>query len=253
MVMKEVDSVQRYFTDKKQDNNFILNETDTHHITKVMRMNVLDHVEVVVDKVCYECEIVNIDKIITVKPLNILQTYIKEPKKILLLPLLKEQKMDYVLQKSTELGVDEIILIETERSIIKLDNKKLSKKIERWQTILKEASEQAKRLTIPKIQNCVKTIKNLELKGGIKMVCSTRIPKNNVKIFLQNNPDYDKIFIAVGPEGGLTLNEENLFLSKGFEPVSLGNKIMRVETAPLFCLSVVAYESMECELWISKY
>lgn len=243
--MKVVKMMQRYFTNKKENNDLILNEYDTHHISKVMRMSVGDLIEVVYQRQAYECEIEEIGTNVRTKPQKILQQEEVKPKKILLLPLLKEQKMDLVLQKTTELGIDEIQLIYTERSVVKLDAKKITKKLERWQMIMKEASEQSKRLTIPRVRPTILKLVDLIDEGGIKLMCSTRKPQNNIKLFLQNHKVYDKIFIAVGPEGGFTLQEEDTLIQKGFSPVTLGKSIMRVETAPLFCLSVLLYESME--------
>lgn len=239
------ESMQRYFTDRQDGESFLLEARDTYHITKVMRLKEHDHIEVVFKQTCYECEIINCADVVSVHPIRAIAHMEYSPKKILLLPLLKEQKMDVVLQKTTELGIDEIILIQTERSVIKLDSKKIEKKLKRWQAIMKEAAEQSKRLTIPKLHPNIMRLEELMLEDGIKMVCSTRKPKNNVKLFLQNHPLYDKIFIAVGPEGGFTLKEENILIEKEFEPVTLGSNILRVETAPLFCLSVILYESME--------
>ena len=237
--------VQRYFTKEKQGNYLLLNEKDTPHISRVMRMKVGDHVEVVYDQVAYECEIVEMGKQVVTTVKEVLEEKRKKRGEIvLLIPLLKEQKLDYILQKSTELGVDQIWFIDTTRSVVKWDHKKTNKKLERWSTIVKEASEQSKRLTIPEIRGvyALSDLKNIE---GVKMLCSTREPKNNVKLFLQNHSKYDKMFIAVGPEGGFTLQEENTFLEMGFEAVTLGSNILRVETAPLFCLSAVIYENME--------
>lgn len=237
--------VQRYFTKEKQKNCLILNEKDTPHISRVMRMKVGDHVEVVYDQVAYECEIKEIGKQVVTTIKKVLEEKRKKRGNIILLiPLLKEQKLDYILQKSTELGVDQIWFIDTTRSVVKWDHKKANKKLERWSTIVKEASEQSKRLTIPEIRGvyALSDLKNIE---GAKMLCSTREPKNNLKLFLQNHSKYDKMFIAVGPEGGFTLQEENTFLEMGFEAVTLGSNILRVETAPLFCLSAVIYENME--------
>ena len=237
--------MQRYFTKEKQEDYLILSENDTPHISRVMRMKIGDYVEVVYNKKAYECEIIEIGKQVITKIKKVLdEKDLSRGEVILLIPLLKEQKLDYILQKSTELGVDQIWFIETTRSMVKWDNKKVDKKLERWSTILKEASEQSKRLTIPEIHGVYKLsdLKNIE---GVKMLCSTREPENNVKLFLQNHSKYDKMFIAVGPEGGFTLQEENTFLEMGFEAVTLGKYILRVETVPLFCLSVLSYESME--------
>ena len=237
--------MQRYFAYKKESNNFILEEYDIHHITKVMRLNVGDFIEVVYDSICYECEIVNVSKNIMVKKIKEIQKLEKEFGEItLVIPVLKEFKMDLILQKATELGIDNIIPIRTERSVVKIDSKKEEKKLERWKSIVKEASEQSKRLTIPNISN-IKDIKDLKNIDGDKIICSTREPKNNLKIFLQKHNKCDKMLLVVGPEGGFTLKEENAFIENGFIPVTLGKNIMRVETVPLFCLSAIMYEFME--------
>ena len=152
--------------------------------------------------------------------------------------------MDLILQKATELGVNKIIPVVMERSIVHLDNDRQSKKIERWTKICKEASEQSMRVTIPVITE-VKRITDLKSLEGVKLVCSTLEKENTIKMFLQSNKSYDKINIVIGPEGGLSLKEEDYLKSIGFTPVSLGKRIMRVETVPLFILSVLNYEIME--------
>ena len=88
--------------------------------------------------------------------------------------------MDLILQKSTELGVDEIIPIITERSVVKIDAKKEEKKLERWTRICKEASEQSHRIDIPKISNIRKILELKDIKG-VKFVCSTTQKTKNLK------------------------------------------------------------------------
>ena len=77
---------------------------------------------------------------------------------------------------------------------------------------------------------------------GLKIVCSTKEKDNKLKKILKNNLKCDKIIMVVGPEGGLTLDEENQLIDLGFIPTSLGDNILRVETAPLYLLSVLNYE-----------
>ena len=169
---------------------------------------------------------------------------IEDKEIILAIPLLKEQKMDLVLQKATELGVTKIIPVTMERSIVKLDDSKEVKKIDRWSKICKEASEQSKRNSIPVISN-IMTLKELVKEEGIKIVCSTIEKENNLKKFLTEHKNYDKIIIVVGPEGGISSKEEEYLVSEGFTRVSLGKRIMRVETVPIFILSALNYEFME--------
>lgn len=237
--------MQRYFSNQLVENKFKLNNDDIYHITRVMRMKENDLVEVVYEKEVYLCslEFNNGECCVTLKEKK--EEARKENHEIvLIIPLLKEAKMDLMLQKATELGVNKIIPVIMERSIVKIDKDRETKKIERWTKICKEASEQSMRVTIPVITE-VKELKELINLEGVKLVCSTLEKTNTIKMFLQTNKSYDKINIVIGPEGGLSLKEEEYLKSIGFTPVSLGNRIMRVETVPLFILSVLNYEIME--------
>ena len=160
----------------------------------------------------------------------------------LIVPILKEQKLDYILQKSTELGVSKIVLYYSERGIVK-ENEKSSKKLERWKMILKEASEQSHRNTIPEIE--ILDFKDIIKLDGINIVCSTIEKSTTIKNILKTNTKCDRITLVMGPEGGLSKNEENKLIENNFIPVTLGNRILRVETVPLFIMSIVNYEFME--------
>lgn len=237
--------MQRYFTKEKKDNSFILSKDDLYHIETVMRMKNNDEIIVVYEETAYLCCIENVKvntKINIIKELEKVDYSI--PSVTLIIPLLKEQKMDLILQKATELGVSKIIPIITNRSIIKIKQGEETKKIERWNKIVKEASEQSHRIDIPKIEKLM-TIRELENIEGLKLVCSTKEKEKNIKLVMKNNGFCDRINVVVGPEGGLTNEEEELLNKLGFESVTLGNRIMRVETVPLFILSILNYEFME--------
>lgn len=237
--------MQRYFSNDLKDNKFKLREDDIYHITKVMRMKKGDNVEVICDEKLYLCSIDFVNGNLEV---NVLNCYEKEDGKeietVLIIPLLKEQKMDLILQKATELGVSKIIPVEMEHSIIKINKDKESKKIERWERIVKEASEQSKRFNVPTITE-IKKLSDLKDETGVKIVCSTQEKENTIKLFLQSLESYDKINIVIGPEGGISKKEEEYLNSIGFKSVSLGKNIMRVETVPLYILSILGYENME--------
>lgn len=233
--------MQRYFAVLKKDNRFLLDSSDMHHITNVMRMKTGDYIEVVFDKTLYKCEL---DQLMNVIVKEELSTNLNDSMEIVLIvPVLKEQKMDLILQKATELGVYKIIPVITERTIVKLNDKEL-KKIDRWKRIVKEASEQCKRVTIPIIEHVCK-IDDLNFSDGVKFVCSTVENSKNIKNVMHSIKKYDKMYIVVGPEGGLSTNEENKLNDLGFVSISLGSRIMRVETVPLFILSILNYELME--------
>ena len=232
--------MQRYFSEKKEGNNFVLNNDDWYHIKKVMRMNNGDEIEVVFQNELYMCKI-NENQIIPVcKGDNSLKD---EMHIVLIVPVLKEQKMDYILQKGTELGVSEIIPVQMNRCNVNYESKKEQKQA-RWQKICKEASEQSKRLNIPVVKE-ITTLKKLPVTNGVKILCSTQEKTKSIKNVLKSNCKCDKLYIVFGPEGGFTFEEEEYLKQMNFVSVTLGERILRTETVPLFVLSVINYEYLE--------
>lgn len=227
--------MQRYFTNKLIDNYFILNDDDLYHINKVMRMKENDKVEVVFKNNVYSGIITSNG----IKKDELLSEEVTLKNITLIIPLLKETKMDLILQKATELGVGRIIPVRMERSIIKLNEQDYLKKQLRWQKICKEASEQSKRTNIPLVDK-LENISSLNL-DGLNIICSTSENSNTLNNILKNMDKYDKINIAIGPEGGFTKEEEKILVNLGFIKTSLGKLIMRVETVPLYILSVINY------------
>ncbi len=237
--------MQRYFAKQKIDNQLILNKEDIYHIKTVMRMDEHDKIQVVYGTKVYLCCLENVNtniQIMVEKELEVKEN--RMPKITLLIPLLKEQKMDLILQKATELGVNKIIPIETERSIIKRKEEKEDKKLERWKRICKEASEQSYRIDIPEILP-IQNPKNMKMLEGLSLICSTTETQRNIRFVLNSNTTCDRINIAIGPEGGFSPLEEKKWNELGFISVSLGNRIMRVETVPMYILSVLNFYYME--------
>lgn len=231
--------MQRYFIKKKE---LLLEESDIYHIKKVMRMKEQDKIEVVYNNKLYIC------KITSLNPFNIkieeeLITKKEQTNLTVAVALVKEQKMDLILQKLTELGVSRIIPVSMERSIVKIDKDRLSKKKVRWETICKEASEQSKRTTIPVIED-IMSIKDLSgIEADLKLVCSTKDNEKPLNYYLQNIDNYAKIIVVIGPEGGITDKEEDYLVANNYQRVSFGNLIFRVETAAIYIASIINYYS----------
>ena len=231
--------MQRYFAKDIENNKIILSNSDMHHIKKVMRMKENDKVEVVYDKKTYLC---NLDNNLELHIESIINEDKELQKEIIaIIGLVKEQKMDLILQKLTELGVSKIIPVNMERSIVKLDNKKEDKKLIRWNTICKEASEQSKRNTIPIITNVInfKDIKNID--ADLKLCCSVSEKDNVISNYISNN-NYNSVSFVIGPEGGLSLKEENYLKENNYNLVSLGSLVFRMETACIYMASILNYE-----------
>lgn len=239
--------MQRYFAEKKEENNLILKDTDIHHIKNVMRMNINDKIEVVYNKILYICNIESIEPLI----LKIENTIDKQNKLnielTIAIGLVKEQKIDLILQKLTELGVSKIIPVDMERSIVKLDKERFSKKKVRWQSICKEASEQSKRTDIPEITD-IMSIKDLaKLDYDIKLVASTKEKDKLLNYYLQSIKDCAKIIMVIGPEGGISPKEETFLLDNDYNPVSFGDLIFRVETAAIYAGAVFNFIAVRGE------
>lgn len=237
--------MQRYFGISKTDNRLILEESDYHHIKNVMRNSDGDLIEVVVDKKLYLGCIENVKSDISVsikKELEINNDFIHKVN--LIVPLLKENKMDLIIQKSCEMGVSKITIVPLKRCIVKVNEKKMKSKIDRWNRILKEASEQSFRNYIPDLK-LIDSINELEKLDGLKIVCSTKKNLNNIKRVLTENKNCDTINVVIGPEGGLDEIEEKILNEYGFVSTTFGSRILRVESVPLFIMSIINYEYME--------
>ena len=231
--------MQRYFAKEKSDQKLVLYDGDIHHIKKVMRCQVNDQIEVVYDDTLYVCKITNLEPL----ELDIMCT-MEEDKELetnltIAVSLVNEQKFDLILQKLTELGVSTIIPLKTERSIVRLDDKKEVKKIERWQTICKEASEQSHRTKIPVVTNIMSLKELASIDSNLKLICSLSENTKPLSKYLEKTPP--KITFVIGPEGGFTEKEETYLLNNNFLPVSLGKRVLRVETAAIYVASVINY------------
>ncbi len=234
--------MQRYFGVRKDDKYLYLENGDYHHIKNVMRNNDGDLIEVVIDNKLYLGCIENVKSNINVlikKELEIESDFI--PNVNLIIPILKEQKMDLILQKACEFGVSKITIVPLKRCVVRVDEKKIHSKLNRWVRILKEASEQSFRYNIPSVEY-VDGINYLSDLDGLKIVCSTKKNLENVKIVLKKNKKCDTINVVIGPEGGLDDTEEIMLNELGFISTTLGNRIMRVESVPLFIMSIINYE-----------
>lgn len=232
--------MQRYFAVDKDLN---ISDKDKHHIINVMRMKLNDKIEIVYDEKVYMCEINDISKKdVSYSVKDIIDINNELPVKVTIaVSLVNEKKLDFILQKCTELGVYDFILVNSDRSKIKIDGKE-KKKIERWNTITKEAAEQSHRNIKPIVRDIMSINDVSKLDYDLKLTCSTKENEKTIKNVLQNSTNCDRIIIVVGPEGGLTVSEEEKLEKNRFIPVTLGNLILRTETVPIYIMSLINYE-----------
>lgn len=233
--------MQRYFA-SIIDNNVILNKDDIFHITKVMRMKNGENIQVV-DQDSHKTYLA------VIKSVNPLEVVVQEPiledvelnKEVtLFFALAKSDKIDFVIQKATELGATKVVLFKGKRSVVKFSMEDFNRKKERYLNIAKEAAEQCHRQRIPEITYV----------GDIKNVNSHLSDVNLFAYELEAGQSTDlneligsakSVSIIIGPEGGFDENEANFLKSLNFVPVSLGKRILRCETAAIYALSVISY------------
>lgn len=158
----------------------------------------------------------------------------------------KGNKMDFIIQKASELGIDRIIPFKSPRSIPKLSGNKIPLKISRWQRIAIEASRKCGRENIPEITDIITYDKVLQYpkEGILKIILWEDESNRGIKEILRNKKyeGMTDFFIIVGPEGGFSKEEVEAASRFGFLSVSLGRLVLKVETVALVILSILQYE-----------
>ena len=235
--------MQRYFSNHKENNEYLLSRDDGYHIEKVMRMKLNDLIEIVDNRDVYLCEIKAFNPV-RAKVVNELSENHENDKKIILVQsLINETKMDYVLQKGCELGINAFYAFKATNSVVR-ENDKRDKKLIRWQKIVKEAAEQSKRSIIPEVRDIV-DIKGLcNINADVKILLTVNEKTKNIKKVLKDLLKYDTLIIVVGPEGGFTKEEEKILMDSGYVSTSLGGRVLRSETAGMVAISMINYEWM---------
>lgn len=242
----------KFFVYENQINNEIINiiDNDVNHIRNVLRLEIGEEIEIcnIENGINYMCKILKLDnKIVKCQIVYTLEKT-NEPNVYLHIfqGIPKQEKMELIIQKTTELGVSEITPLIMNRCIVKLDDKIASKKILRWQKIAEASAKQSKRDKIPKV-NLPINIKNIYSKIAnydIVLVAYENEQNNSIKKVLQevSNKNNLKIAIIIGPEGGIEQTELNELISNNVQVVSLGKRILRTETAPIVMASAIMYE-----------
>lgn len=229
-------------SDIYEDKIYITGE-DYKHIKNSLRLNVGEHIYIVIDDSIYDCVIFAYenDRLISKIIGKDNKTYESNLNINLFQALMKGDKNEFIIQKATELGVNSINFFNTERVVVKIDDKKWNKRLSRYEKIALEASKQSKRTFIPTINDLV-DIKDIEVdEKALNLVCYEK-DTTSLKSILLENKKVENINILVGPEGGLSEENIKLLKDKSFIPISLGPRILRGETAPLSIISIIGYE-----------
>ena len=230
--------MQRYFA-QVIDNKVILTNDDNHHLLNVLRAKVGEQIEVVSEGKLYLGEISKISPLIIDVIKEIEDNSELNAKVTLYYCLSKGDKNDFVVQKATELGASKIVLVSSKRCVVKYDNKDVDKKLVRFTKIAKEAAEQCHRLIVPEIVGPI-NINDLNKIAKEEALLVAYEEESQQMPSLSISGKENSIGIFIGPEGGIEEKEVKLLNEFGFKNVSLGNRILRTETAAVYALSVIA-------------
>lgn len=244
--------MQRYFLSKShfKDNYVMIDGEDAKHITKVMRMTP-DSQIICCDNegACYVCILTETG------PDNVQAVIHEQLENSAELPvhvsiahgLPKGDKFELVIQKGTELGAASFLPFQAERSIVKWDKKKEKKRLERWNKISKEASEQSHRQFIPHVsgvQSVSELISRFSSYSHVLIAYeaeAARDEKSRFHSVLSSMEKGDSLLMVTGPEGGFSDREVALMTEAGAVACAFGPRILRSETAPLYGLAAISY------------
>lgn len=246
----------KFFVKSEEINQkqFFIKGTDVNHIRNVLRANTGDNIEVcnVITKKDYLCKIKEFEKDFVVCDIvEELKRNVESNVQVTVFQgIPKSDKMELIIQKSVELGVYDIVPVNMKRCVVKLKDKDIPKKIERWQKISEVASKQCGRNIIPEIKSIIdiKNICNFISEYDIVLVAYEKEEQRGLKetiSFLKEEikeKQNFKIGIVIGPEGGLEEQEVQMLQDNGAKIITLGKRILRTETVAFNMLSILMYE-----------
>lgn len=245
--------MHRFYVDNcaQSDTGIMITGNDVNHIRNVLRLSKGEEIMISDgSKREYLCRIREIrTDSVTVDIIDIFDNAAELPTKITLFQgMPKSDKLEFVIQKAVELGVYSIVPVMTKRTVVKLDKDRAAKKLERYNAISQSAAKQSGRGLIPEVKNFMDFKAAVDLASAMDMMI---IPYEEAKGIQESRQIISEIRgkreigIFIGPEGGFARKEIEYAVQKGANIITLGNRILRTETAGLAVLSVIMFEIEE--------
>ena len=239
----------RFFVEKYQMNEGQVDITgeDVNHIRNVLRMHPGEKVLISTgDEWEYTCSIERFTEDAVILRVEDAQKPGKElASKIWLFQCLpKGDKMETVVQKAVELGAFAIVPVSSSRCVVKLDERRGVQKVKRWNAIAEAAAKQSKRLIIPEVKPVMRFKDALKAAQDIdvKLIPYERQDgMAGTRRILNGITQVQSVAVMIGPEGGFDEDEIRMARENGFEPITLGKRILRTETAGMTALSILMY------------
>ena len=232
---------RRFFVDAVQSGRARISGPDAHHLTRVLRVEPGQQFEISDNHSVYLAEVESARKdlvsFVVQERLAAAEPLVRTT---LLASLVRFERFEWIIEKATELGVEQIIPLETERTEKGL-RKAAEKRSVRWNRIAREASEQSRRVRLPEIHVAV------GLADALAIECDYRYLLDEAQgaappmlsVLSSSRRTGDSIALLLGPEGGWTDREREMITGAGWCAVSLGHEILRAETAAIAGLAIV--------------
>lgn len=217
------------------------NKSDCNHIQNVYRLKINDELRVIDGEFEYFTKILSISKKeveLEIKR-KFEDNYSLSVNIDIAVGILKNDKMNLTIQKLTEIGVNKIIPLKTQRVVVKIDEKK-----EKWETVVRESLKQCRGVSFPKITK-IKKINEIEFEKYDKIIFPYENSKNSSSILNLISEKDKNILCIIGPEGGFTEEEVKFLKEKNANEISLGKRILRAETACIVVAGTISNLSLK--------
>lgn len=223
--------------------------SDVNHIKNVLRMRPGEEISVSngADGKEYRCGILSLEEeTVTCELRFVKEDGVELPSRVYLFQSLpKADKMELIIQKAVELGVYEIIPVAAKRCVVKLDDKRAKSKVGRWRQIAESAAKQSKRGLIPRVSDVMtfaEALKHAEEQDVKLIPYELAEGMDRTKEIIGGLKAGQSVAVLIGPEGGFEEKEVEQAMEAGMEPITLGRRILRTETAGFTVLAWIMYQ-----------
>jgi 16S rRNA (uracil1498-N3)-methyltransferase len=224
---------RRWIADEVSANNAVLRGTHADHLVRVLRARVGQEFDIVANGIIRRGRISRLhDQHVEFELGEEIPSESASTNLTLLLAIFKFDRMEWAIEKATELGVARIVPLIAHRTDTHLASA-AEKRVERWRRLAVQASEQSRRVAVPEITVPAKLRDTITPPNSLKIVLSEAEQQVSLQEILSERKNYVDLSLAIGPEGGWVQNELDLFEKEGWISVSLGPTILRAETATI--------------------
>ena len=230
---------RRFFVDSVHSGRAQIAGQEAHHLTRVLRVEAGQKFEISDNRDLYLAEIESARKdLVSFAILERLEPIEPALHSVVLVSLIKFERLEWIIEKATELGVERIVPVEAERSEKGLA-RAAAKRLERWRRIAREASEQSRRARLPEVDSCLALPAALAMETDYRYVLEEQASPPFLSALPASRKPPDRVALLVGPEGGWTDREREALSAAKWKAVSLGHEILRAETAAIAGLAIL--------------